>query len=127
MPLPGEQHTFGIAILREHFLREGWRVWCGPCTSTNDILDLAKVQWFDMVGLSAGIVNDPAKLARDIKLIRKASLNKKIADFVGGQAFITRPELVAKVGADATASDGRQAVLQITKLIGANDGTQRTI
>ena len=121
MPLPGEQHTLGISLLREHFLREGWRVWCGPCTSFDNVVKLVKGQWFDMVGLSASVLADPVNLATRIRKIRKASLNKKMAVFVGGQAFSEQPSLVAAVGADATASNGRQAVLNVTKLIGKGD------
>lgn len=126
MPLPGDQHTFGISLLREHFLREGWRVWCGHSKSTGDMLDLVKGQWFDMVGLSASVVKEPAKLAADIALIRKVSLNKGIAVFVGGHAFVQHPGLVSAVGADATASDGQQAVLKMNKLIDVRQPTSAT-
>jgi MerR family transcriptional regulator, light-induced transcriptional regulator len=119
MPLPGDQHTFGLSLLREHFLREGWRVWCGPADSINDIVKLVKGQWFEMIGLSASMLEDPQELAKDIARIRKASLNKDMCVFVGGHAFNSQPELVAAVGADATASDGRQAVLQVTQRIAA--------
>lgn len=117
MPLPGEQHTLGISLLREHFLREGWRIWCGPCTSIDEVVTLVKSQWFDMVGLSASILKYPEKLANDIRLIRDASINTHIHIFVGGHAFDMQPGLTAAVGADATARDGRQAVLQASMAI----------
>ncbi len=114
MPLPGEQHTFGISLLREHFLREGWRVWCGPSQTFDDIIELVQNQWFDMVGLSAGAVSEPGALATKIREIRAASVNKDIRIMAGGYAFNTRPELVQEIGADATAGDGRQALLHVS-------------
>jgi methanogenic corrinoid protein MtbC1 len=43
--------------------------------------------------------------------IRQASRNRDITVMVGGRLFLERPELVAKVGADAMATDARQAVM----------------
>ena len=36
---------------------------------------------------------------------------------VGGRIFVAHPELVARVGADATAIDGGQAALQAESLL----------
>ena len=36
---------------------------------------------------------------------------------VGGPVFVAHPELAAYVGADGTATDGRQAVLQAESLL----------
>ena len=115
MTLPGEQHTFGISLLREHFLREGWRAWYGPSHSFDDIVELVGSQWFDMVGLSASVVDRPEILAGKIREIRVASINKGIRIMAGGYAFNAMPDLVQEVGADATAFDGLQALLQVTR------------
>ena len=117
MPVPGEQHTFGISLLRENLLREGWRVWCGQCREIDEIIQLVKIQSFDMVGLSASALADPEALARDIKRIRAASANKTLRILVGGFAFDSQPDLVAAVGADATATDSRHAVLVVLQSI----------
>lgn len=117
MPVPGEQHTFGISLLRENLLREGWRVWCGQCTSMDEVVQLVKIQSFDMVGLSASALEQPDDLARHIKRIRSASINKALKVLVGGYAFNTRPDLVSVIGADGTAADARQAVAVMLKAI----------
>lgn len=117
MPLPGEQHTFGISLLRENLLREGWRVWCGQCTAMDEVVQLVKIQSFDMVGLSASALEHPEVLARDIKRVRSASINKGLRILVGGYAFNARPDLVAAIGADGTAVDARQAVSVALKAI----------
>jgi MerR family transcriptional regulator, light-induced transcriptional regulator len=124
MPTPGEQHSFGIALIGEQFRREGWRVWGGPPNSIEEILELVDGQWFDIVGLSSSQASDPARLEADIRSIRQASHNTNVKVLVGGRIFSESPDLAVSLGADATAADARQAVVQVTKLIGA-DKTRR--
>ncbi len=118
MPLPGENHTFGISLISEYFRREGWRVWDGPPQSVDDIIELVDGQWFDIIGLSVSKLPNPEKVGADIRAIRRASHNKNVTVLVGGRIFVEQPDMVAAVGADATAVDGNQAVLQVTELIG---------
>jgi MerR family transcriptional regulator, light-induced transcriptional regulator len=117
MPLPGEQHMFGISLIGEHFRREGWRVWSGPPNSIDEILELVSTTWFDVIGLSASAVHDAGLLAHHIRRIRDASRNNRIVIFVGGHAFLNNPELTSSVGADATASDGQQALLKVQDVL----------
>lgn len=116
MPMPGEQHTLGIAMIGEHFRRAGWHVWGGPPRTIGDILELVEAQWFDVIGLSLSRVVDAAMIAKDISRIRQASINKSVIVQIGGRPFSEKPDLATAVGADATALDGRQAVLQITAM-----------
>jgi hypothetical protein len=39
---------------------------------------------------------------------------------VGGRFFLMHPEAVSGVGADASAQDGRRAVLKVSSLLGTN-------
>jgi MerR family transcriptional regulator, light-induced transcriptional regulator len=110
VPLPGEQHVFGATLVGQYFRREGWRVWGGPPNSFDELLELVAGQWFDAIGLSASVVKDPATLASDIKALRRASCNRYVTILIGGRVFNQFPQLVAEVGADATAADGKQAV-----------------
>ena len=52
-----------------------------------------------------------------IRALRRASRNRAIGVLVGGPLFIDHPELVARVGADATAIDGGQAPIQAQNLL----------
>ena len=45
------------------------------------------------------------------------SLNRAVGVMVGGIPFSAHPERVALVGADTTAIDGRDAVMQAERLI----------
>jgi methylmalonyl-CoA mutase cobalamin-binding subunit len=66
---------------------------------------------FDLFGMSASSDERLDQIAPMIMSVRKASRNRDITVMVGGRLFVERPELVAKVGADAMATDARQAVL----------------
>jgi methanogenic corrinoid protein MtbC1 len=116
-PAPGEQHTFGTLMVEEFFRRAGWDVAGGP-RSPDEILHLVRREWLDVVGLSASCDILFDGLAGLVGAIRRASRNRNVGVLVGGRLFNEHPELVARVGADATAIDGRQAVRQVPQLLG---------
>lgn len=115
---PGEQHTFGVMMVDEFFRRAGWDVQSGPFDSREELIKCAKNEHFDLVGISVSSEVLLETVGSAIQAIRKASRNKSIGVMVGGNLFIEQPELVARVGADATAADGRQAVLRLPALLG---------
>lgn len=117
MPLPNEGHRFGLLLIRAQFWRAGWDVSCDIPESIDDLVRLVKKTPFDVVGISACAVRDVPSIARDISRIRKASRNKDLVVLVGGQAFVRDPNLVAAIGADATAADGRDAVERMNSLL----------
>jgi len=116
-PTPGEQHTFGLMMVEEFFRRAGWDV-MSSVRSSADLLQLVRRDVFDLVGLSASCETRLDGMSDLIGAIRRASRNRSIGVLVGGRLFNESPDLVARVGADGTAMDGRQAVLQIPSLFG---------
>jgi methanogenic corrinoid protein MtbC1 len=117
MPLPNEGHRFGLLLIRAQFWRAGWDVSCDIPESIDDLVRLVKKTPFDVVGISACAVRDVRSVARDVSRIRKASRNRELVVLVGGQAFVRDPNLVAAIGADATAADGRDAVERMNTLL----------
>lgn len=117
MPAPGEQHTFGLFMVAEFFRRAGWDVWGGPPASSNELTSMVRADWFDVVGLSVGCESRLDVLAAGIRAMRRASRNRAIGVMVGGPVFVEHPELVAFVGADATAVDARQAAEQAESIV----------
>jgi MerR family transcriptional regulator, light-induced transcriptional regulator len=109
VPLPGEQHTFGLYLLAEFFRRAGWGVYSMPLKTAHDVVAIVRSEWFALVGLSLSCENRLEELAKQIRIIRRASCNRGICVMVGGGIFIERPEFVSQVGADLMAVDGRQA------------------
>lgn len=114
---PGEHHTLGLMMVEEFFHRAGW-----DCTSEtgSGIDELAKIvrrHHFDVVGLSVSCETLLGGLADSIRAVRAASRERSVIVMVGGQIFLDRPELAARLGADATAYDGREAVMQLRTLL----------
>jgi methanogenic corrinoid protein MtbC1 len=117
VPAPGEQHTFGLAMVTEFFRRAAWIVWSGAPATTADLAGIVHDNWFAVVGFSLGSESRLEGLRAGIRRVRRASQNPAIGIMVGGPLFIEHPELVAQVGADATAADGLQAVSQAQSLL----------
>jgi len=111
VPVPGEQHTFGIYMVAEFFRRAGWDVWSG-CMPNRELTELVGHEAFSLIGFSLSGDQRLDALASSIRAVRRASCNRGIGVLVGGPVFVGHPELVSLVGADATAQDGRLATLQ---------------
>jgi methanogenic corrinoid protein MtbC1 len=116
-PAPGDQHTFGLFMVAEFFRRDGWEVWCEPLSTSNDMVARLRNRWFAVVGFSVGSEARLDSLAIMIRAIRRASQNRSIGVMVGGPIFVEHPEFAARVGADATAADGSQAVSQARSML----------
>ena len=117
VPVPGDQHTFGSVIVAEFMRRAGWDVWDDPGASRDDIIHLVRNESFSVVGMSVSCDARLDGLASLIRVIRRNSRNRSVGIMVGGRPFLEHPERVALVGADVTASAGRQAVLQAQHLL----------
>lgn len=113
---PQAQHTFGLTLVAEFFRRAGWGVSSGPFASAGEMHDLVHAEWFAIVGFSVSCDQQLDALASEIRIVRRVSRNRAIGVMVGGQVFIEHPELVASVGADSSAADGRLAVLRARDL-----------
>lgn len=114
---PGEQHTFGISMVMDFFSRDGWEV-VGDIDGTRlDAVALVAKEWFDVVGFSLGHVARFESLAMIVKQVRQSSRNRSISVLVGGPVFAEHPELVQRLGADATAFDGRSAPQEANRLL----------
>lgn len=117
VPLPGEQHTFGLSMVVDFFRRAGWGVWSGAVGSNSDLASLVRGQSFALIGFSVASYGRLEQVASAIRLVRRATCNPHAGIMVGGPAFAEHPELAAAAGADATAIDGRQAVTQANTLL----------
>ena len=117
IPCQGEQHTFGLSMLEEFFRRAGWDVWSGNSSSLDEVIETVTSEWIDIVGFSMSCESRIDELTADIRKVRAASVNRSVGVFVGGPAFLEHPELLHHVGADATATDGHEAVLAALRFV----------
>jgi len=107
--VPGEQHTLGIIMVGEFLLRDGWRVLVGAPWTDSDLLNMVANEWYDVIGFSVGTENRLSVLRRDIRRLKQASCNPNVQIMVGGQLFAEDASLAEQVGANAIASDAREA------------------
>lgn len=125
VPVPGEEHTLGLAMVTEFFLRAGWQVSGSPPASVDQLRQAVRADWFDVAGLAISCETRVRLLAQSIGALRQASRNPDIRVLVGGPLFVQRPELVAFVGADATATAARQAPAHAEQLLATPGRTSR--
>jgi methanogenic corrinoid protein MtbC1 len=104
-------------LVGEFLRRASWDVWDAPGATERDIISLLTREWFTIVGISVSTLDQPEVLAGLVRRVRRASLNPDLRVMVGGLPFDEHPERAALVGADATARDGRDAVVKAQKLL----------
>lgn len=117
VPVPGEQHVFGLEMVADFFRRAGWQAQCVPIRTVSDLTGMLRRVHIDILGLTLGGTQRMDLLAATIRRARQASRHRGMAVMVGGSAFIDHPEYAALVGADATATDAREAPLQAARLL----------
>jgi len=118
LPVPGEQHSFGLGMVIEFFRRAGWDVWAGTPSGLDELVQIVRSEWFAVVGFSIGCEAHLPGLAATIHTLRRISRNRSVGIMVGGAVFLEHPEYVALVGADASALDGKHAISQAESLLG---------
>lgn len=116
-PAPGEKHTFGISMVEQFFRMAGWDVLAGSSGLSLDFQEILRAEFFGIVGFSLSCETRIGGLAAGIRRIRRESRNPAIAIMVGGPLLLQRPDLLAQLGADATACDGATAVMRAQSLL----------
>jgi methanogenic corrinoid protein MtbC1 len=115
--VPGEQHSFGLAMVAEFFRRDGWNLCTGPFQTHRELTSLVHNHWFDVVGFSVSSDRRLEELKQDISDIRGTSRNRQIGVLLGGPMLETNPELVASLGADMMATNATTAPQSASSLI----------
>ena len=123
VPLPGEQHTFGLEMLVQFFRRAGWKVSSPLLGSLDELSAVLKRDWLGVIGFSVTSGQRLDAVAAAIRATRKLARNPAMGVMVGGPAFADDPHLAQLVGADATAIDAPQAVLQAESLLALQTGS----
>ena len=97
-------------MIEEQFRWSGWRTWIETAATNADMIADVRGDWFDMFCLSVSRATDMQDVALTIDKVRRASRNPDLFVLVSGSPFIERPDLVPMVGANAVASNGREAL-----------------
>lgn len=118
--VPGEDHTFGLAMIAESFRLANWSVFEELDSQLPGLEELVRGEAFDAVGLSVASDAAAAALPNVIRSLRAASMNRALIVLVGGFKITERPELARTSGADATAGDGPSAVAKAVEMLDAH-------
>ncbi|NJC05537.1 methanogenic corrinoid protein MtbC1 [Sphingomonas kaistensis] len=102
-PIPGDQHSFGTAMIDECFTRAGWNSNLLIEPTRGSLLAAVAAAEYDLVGLT--LTNDChiGPLTALIVAIRNVSRNSNVRVMLGGRVLIEDPGLADRAGADATA------------------------
>lgn len=119
-PVAGEQHFYPVLILDAFFTRGGWQVETRLSYEQARVEAIIKERHVDVIGLSISRESLLDQLASDIKSVRRKSCNRSLVVLVGGRVFFGHPELVAQVGADATAEDASSAIVVAERLVSSD-------
>jgi methanogenic corrinoid protein MtbC1 len=114
---PGEHHGLGLTMVEQFFRRAGWEAWIDGGVDRESLLAMVAEKHFGLVGFSIGGETHIDALTKLIRDIRRASRNANLGILVGGPLLLQEPQLVKRLGADATARDAEEAVLQAEALL----------
>jgi methanogenic corrinoid protein MtbC1 len=118
IPAPKSQHTLGLFIVAEFFRKAGWRVWGEPNLSSEEINTLIFSQWFDVIGVSIGYIEQLEDLNAMIASLRARSMNPNVSFMVGGPLYNSHPELFDEVDADIKSADANEAIRMAEIIVG---------
>lgn len=109
-PLPGEQHSFGAAMIDECFSRAGWN--SDLLIEPTRALLLARVAAtdYDLVGLTVSCNCHIGELSSLIVAVRNVSKNSEVRLMLGGRVLVEDPDLARRAGADGTAANATDAL-----------------
>ena len=107
---PGSMHILGLVIVSEFFRSDGWQVVLDIAPTELSLVQALKREWFDMIGLSVGLVEQLPELPGLISKLKSQALNPATLVILGGPAALLSPEIVKKSGANGVAAQADQAV-----------------
>jgi methanogenic corrinoid protein MtbC1 len=116
-PAPGEQHGFGLLMVEQFFRRAGWETWTDSNADADALIAMVAEKHFGLIGFSISGETHIESLGQLIQDLRRASRNADLGVLVGGALILKEPLLVKRLGADATARDAEEAILQAEALL----------
>jgi methylmalonyl-CoA mutase cobalamin-binding domain/chain len=114
---PGSQHILGLVMVSEFFRKERWEVVVEISATPDELLNAVANEWFDMMGLSVGVVEQLKTLPELIAQLRRKSRNPDIKVLLGGPAFLLHPMEAQSLQADAISLDAASGVKMAEALL----------
>lgn len=117
MSMPGDQHSFGTAMLEECFARAGWDTLLLIDETRRELLANVSSRRFDLVALTVTLEAHIERLPSMISALRSVSRNPDIKIMIGGCMPLAHHGLSILVGADGTAATAIEAVATAEMLV----------
>ncbi len=114
---PGSQHILGLVMVSEFFRKEGWQVVVEIANTEKEIFQAAGNEWFDLIGLSVGLVEQLPTLGSLITRVKKASRNPDTPVLLGGPAFFSSEVSAESLGANGISLDALHGVRLASSLV----------
>jgi len=114
---PGTQHILGLAIVADFFRNAGWQVVVEISNHEQELISAVKAEWFDLIGLSVGLVEQLPTLPPLITKLKKFSRNPQSAVLLGGPALLAQSDDASNWGADGVSTDAVEAVTLANQLM----------
>lgn len=115
--IPGEQHSFGSAMVEELFRRSGWQTVSVPDGDEPTLLAMVGERVLDLVGLTVSVGDHLPQAAATIAAVRAASSNPQLVVMIGGAAVGGQSAIALQMGADGTAANAAEAVTRAEGLL----------
>jgi len=114
---PGSQHILGLVMVSEFFRKAGWQVVVEIANTEKEILQAAANEWFDLIGLSVGLVEQIPTLNELISRVKASSRNPETPVLLGGRAFFSSDASPESLGANGISLDALQGVRLASELV----------
>jgi methanogenic corrinoid protein MtbC1 len=114
---PGSQHILGLAMVSEFFRKAGWQVVVEIANTEGEIFQAAANEWFDLIGISVGLVEQIPALTELIGRLKRSSRNPNTPVLLGGPAFIGSEVSAESLGAMGIALDASQGLAIASALV----------
>ena len=118
-PMPGDQHSFGAAMIDECFTRAGWSSNLLVEPTRGQLLSSVASTDYALVGLTVSCDCHIGVLTALVSAIRNVSRNPNVRVMLGGRLLIDDPDIARRAGADATALTALGALELAEQLVAA--------
>jgi len=115
--VPGDQHTFAIAMVTDFFRRFGWQASNLSGLSADFLYERIGSRHYDVLGLSVNNTDSLQALERLLPRLRRTSLNPRLVILVGGDIVQEQRRRVEALGVDLVAADAHVAVHEAERLV----------
>ena len=107
---PGTPHILGLAIVADFLRHAGSQVVVEISNHEQELTSAVKAEWFDLIGLSVGLMEQLPTLPPLIAKLKKLSHNPQALVLLGGPALLAPNAVGSLWGSDGVSTDAAEAV-----------------